>query len=117
MLTFKKLDVYRCSVRFLKLASRLAAKVPKGHGDLASQLRRASLSIPLNIAEGSGRKGRDAMRFYVIARGSALECAALLDGMVALEITGERELEEHNGLLDRIAAMLWKMGEGQKMRR
>ncbi|MBM4321616.1 MAG: four helix bundle protein, partial [Deltaproteobacteria bacterium] len=42
------------------------------------QLRRASISTPVNIAEGSGKtKEPDQQRYYAIARGSAMECAAL----------------------------------------
>jgi four helix bundle protein len=44
------------------------------------QLERASSSIVLNIGEGAGRfSGPDQARFFVIARGSATECAAVLD--------------------------------------
>ena len=48
------------------------------------QLDRASTSIPLNIAEGNGKyTAPDRCRFFDIARGSALECAACLDVLVA----------------------------------
>ena len=55
MFGFQKLDVYRCAVTFLGVASTLAERVPRGRSALADQLRRAALSVPLNIAEGSGR--------------------------------------------------------------
>jgi four helix bundle protein len=68
MLSFQKLDVYRRAIEFFALAHRVAAALPRGHAVLADQLRRAALSIPLNIAEGAGRgTAADAARHYVIA--------------------------------------------------
>jgi four helix bundle protein len=53
--------------------------VPQRHAALAAELRRASLSMPLNIAQGSGRTtGPDQRRFYAMARGSAMECVAIM---------------------------------------
>ena len=49
---------------------------------------------------------KDARRFYAIARGSALECAALLDAIETLHLQGERELSDARALLERIVAML-----------
>jgi hypothetical protein len=45
MFGFQKLDVYRCAVMFLGVASTLAERVPRGHSALADQLRRAALSV------------------------------------------------------------------------
>lgn len=84
MFGFQRLDVYRCAIEFLAVAVKLAEQAPRGYGSLADQLRRAALSVPLNIAEGSGKTTRDGARFYTIARGSALECAATLDVLEAL---------------------------------
>ena len=83
--------------------------MPRGYAELADQLRRAALSIPLNIAEGSGREGRDAARLYGIARGSALECAAVLDAMEALGLLPGAALTEERDLIERIVSMLTKM--------
>ena len=53
-------------------------------GEVKDQLDRASTSIPLNIAEGNGKYApKDRCRFFDIAHGSALECAAGLDILVA----------------------------------
>ena len=71
---FQRLDVYRCAIEFLAVAVKLAEQAPRGYGSLSDQLRRATLSVPLNIAEGSGKTARDGARFYTIARGAALEC-------------------------------------------
>jgi four helix bundle protein len=94
------------------LASRLAERVPRGYSALADQLRRAALSVPLNIAEGSGKgtiEDREARRFYAIARGSALECAAIIDALAALRSVPGEEISRANELLERMVAMLSKM--------
>ena len=109
MLGFQRLDVYRCAIEFLALSSSLVRRVPRGHGELADQLRRAALSVPLNIAEGSRKGDRDAERFYRIARGSALECAAVLDAMAALGFIEGPGLVEGRGLLERVVAMLTRL--------
>jgi four helix bundle protein len=84
MFGFQRLDAYQNAILFLAVISKLTPDLPRGHAELADQLRRAALSVPLNIAEGSGKFNRDAIRFYGIARGSALECAAILDVIEAL---------------------------------
>jgi four helix bundle protein len=113
MFGFQKLDVYRCAVEFLSSTSTLAQRIPRGHSDMADQLRRAALSVPLNIAEGSGKgtmKEREARRFYAIARGSALECAAIVDVLAAMEFVNGDEASRAHDLLERIVAMLTRMG-------
>lgn len=62
-------------------------KLPKGFAHLGDQLKRASLSIPLNIAEGSGKSApTERRRFYEIARASALECSAIVNCAQTLKI-------------------------------
>ena len=64
-------------------------------------------SILLNIAEGAGKfKRADKQRFYAIARGSAMECAALVDLFHLLKIVSEPVHVETKHLLTRIVAML-----------
>jgi four helix bundle protein len=110
LLDFERLDVYRCAIEFLALAVRITARVPRGHADLRDQLRRASTSIPLNIAEASGKTGAaDRARFHSIARGSALECAAILDVLQLLNATTVGDANQGKLLLSRIVAMLSKM--------
>ena len=76
--------------------------------EMASQLRRAALSISLNIAEGTGRFDRDQRKFLITARGSTLECAAVLDAMTAIGLADPR-IAESDALLVRIVSMLTKM--------
>ena len=76
MFGFQRLDVYACAIRFLGLATALVGRTPRGNSELVDQLRRAALSIPLNIAEATGKEGRDAGRYYRIARGSGSRSGA-----------------------------------------
>jgi len=87
----EKLDVYQESIRFVSWVNELLEKVPKSLA-VHNQLDRASTSIPLNIAEGNGKyTPADRCRFFDIARGSALECAACLDVLVAKKRMGQAD--------------------------
>ena len=110
LLDFERLDVYQCAIEFLAFSVRITAHMPRGQADLRDQLRRASTSIPLNIAEASGKTGAaDRARFHAIARGSALECAAILDVLRLLGVAAAEQVEQGKLLLSRIVAMLSKM--------
>jgi four helix bundle protein len=110
MLTFQNLDVYKCSIQFLARTVEFLDAFPRGFGGLADQLRRAALSVPLNVAEGAGRiSAADAARHYAIARGSAMECAAIVDALVVLQAVDDRQHTSAVDLLGRIVAMLTKM--------
>jgi four helix bundle protein len=107
---YEKLDVYQCSMEFLAAASQLNDALPKGVAHLGDQLRRASLSVPLNIAEGSGKCSLlERRRFFEIARGSALECSAIIDCAKALNLADPALLEAHRSLVLRIVQMLSKL--------
>lgn len=110
MLSFQRLEVYQRSIEFLALTMEVVAELPRGHADLADQLRRAAQSQPLNIAEGAGRTTRaDVAKHYTIARGSAMECAAILDVM-RLNGTLKGPLYQRGvDLLASIVAMLTKL--------
>jgi four helix bundle protein len=80
------LDVYQQSLQFIAWTVPLLDKLP-GTASVRNQLDRASTSIPLNIAEGNGRfTSADRCHFFDNARGSALECAACLDVMIAKQL-------------------------------
>ncbi len=111
MFNFHRLDVYKCAITFLSLAAPLAERAPRGFSALSDQLRRAALSIPLNIAEGSGRFDKDERRYFGMARGSALECAAIVDVFQALGAVAETELVQPRELLERIVSMLTKLSQ------
>jgi hypothetical protein len=71
-LTYGRLDVYRLAIDYVTLMAPLLETLPRGNAALADQLKRASLSIPLNIAEAAGKVSTaDRSRYYATARGSA----------------------------------------------
>jgi four helix bundle protein len=93
-----------------RTSSRLLATLPKGNAALADQFRRSALSMPLNIAEGAGRTTEaDGARHYAIARGSAMECAAIIDALHVLGLANGEEHGEAVELLGRMVAMLTKL--------
>ena len=109
-MSFRKLDVYACAVRFLPLAAQIAEALPARYAVLADQMRRASLSIPMNIAEGSGKTtAPDQRRFYAMARGSAMECGAIVDACVALKLIEQTQREEADQLLNSPVRTLSRM--------
>jgi four helix bundle protein len=103
-LDFERLDVYRVAMEFHALAA--SVRLPPGRGELRDQLDRAALSIVLNTAEGAGRTGAaDKARFYAMARGSAMECAALFDVLRTLGIVSPATRARARGLLVRLVQM------------
>ena len=106
MFDAERLDVYRVALEFQGVMHSLQG-VP---GWLRSQLNRASASIVLNIGEGLGRRTRrDRTQFFTIARGSATECAAIID---ILKGRGGLSLEAYRSartLLIRIVQMLTRL--------
>ena len=107
----EKLDVYRLSIDYVAWVFIQAKELDGIHRHARDQWLRASPSIPLNIAEGNGKSTEaDRRRYFEIARGSALECAAIQDVRMVgqgLDAQQHRERKDH---LDRIAAMLSKLG-------
>ena len=81
--------MYRVAVEFQLLAASIVAG--RRLGALRDQLDRASVSIVLNVAEGSGRFApADKAHFYLIARGSAMECLAALSLLYARSLVSPR---------------------------
>ncbi|HEX5026105.1 MAG TPA: four helix bundle protein [Agriterribacter sp.] len=109
----KKLQVYNISRELMKASYAVTLRLPDEEKfNLVQQIRRASLSVKLNIAEGASRKSEvERKRFWEISRGSVIEIDAAAEAIVDLEYLPEGELEELGRLLNSCFALLTKMTE------
>jgi four helix bundle protein len=108
LLDAEKLDCYRIALEFQAFAGQLVPK--RGYAELRDQLDRASISIVENIAEGCGRRfPADKARFYSMARGSATECAAILDLLGVRGLVDDRLRKRARSLLVRVVQMLTRL--------
>ena len=110
-LSHEKLHVYQKSTHFLAIAAQIIDFLPKGNATLNDQLRRSSLSIVLNITEATGKTSRSNRRYFAIARGSALECAAALDAYKILKLADFALIDEGKECIIDIVSMLSKLSQ------
>lgn len=109
MFDFQKLNVYYKSKAFSKEIANLLLSRHFDH-TTKDQLRRASFSIMLNIAEGSSRfSNRDRKNFLIIARGSAFECVAILEYLYEMKELGQEAFDYYVSNLDEISRMLFAL--------
>ena len=109
MFDFEKLTVYTKAKEFNKKVNSFlsSTKLDRTTND---QLRRASFSIMLNIAEGSGRYSKaDKRNFYVISRGSTFECVAIFDYLKDIKAINEVQFTSFYNDLDELSRMLFSM--------
>jgi four helix bundle protein len=102
----EKLRAYQEALRFTAWVEPLFEKLP---AKLAArdQLDRASTSIVLNIAEGNGKRSHpDRCRYFDIARGSAVECAACLDVLVIKRRLAQNEANEGKLILLAVVSLV-----------
>jgi four helix bundle protein len=94
MTNYKTLEVWKKSMQLVKDIYLLSKTFPKDElYGLTSQLRRAIVSVPSNIAEGSGRQYRkDTIQFLHIARGSLYEVETLLHIALIVGIIEESQI-------------------------
>jgi four helix bundle protein len=108
----EKLDVYRLAMEYVKWVLEESSGLGGVHRVARDQWLRASQSIPLNIAEGNGKTAAsDRRRYFEIARGSAMECAAIQDVLVAGRALSEDDSVQRKLALDRIGIMLSRLGK------
>ena len=106
MTHFQALEVSIETIRSLRSALRRIRTVD---ADLARQLRRALSSVSLNLSEGRQRTGRDRTHHWRIALGSLEEARTALRVAEAFGYLKLNSLRESLTLMDRTAAMVWKL--------
>jgi four helix bundle protein len=94
--SYRDLDVWKQSRQLVKSVYQLSRSFPKEEQfGLTNQLRRAAISVPSNIAEGSGRNhSKDSIQFFFIARGSLYEIETQLIISFDLEYISDGHLQE-----------------------
>ena len=109
MFDFQKLDVYKKSKAFHLECKNI---ILNNNLDryVNDQFGRASFSIVLNVAEGSGKfSKRDRRNYFVISRGSVFECVAILDILSEQGIIDEGESKKLILLADELSRILFAM--------
>lgn len=110
-LKHKSLDIYRVIRDLVTEVYKVSLRLPSEEKfNMVQQLRRAALSVKLNMAEGSTRKSIiERKRFYEISRGSVVEIDAAPETAVDLHYLNITELNDVGVLLNKCFAMLSKM--------
>lgn len=106
--SYKQLDVYKESKALVKMVYGLLKKFPREEQyALCDQLRRAVISVPSNLAEGTGRTSpKDQAHFLEMAFGSLMEVDCQLDIAQELGFMSEEDLNKASTQISRVAAML-----------
>ncbi|MFI5385283.1 MAG: four helix bundle protein [Fimbriimonadales bacterium] len=110
---YKRLRAWQVSMELVAESYRIATLLPDSERyGLFQQLRRAAVSVPLNIAEGWGRNSKaELARYSDIARGSLHEVDAALEVAILLKYMNRPEIENANSLFKRVGTMLLKLSK------
>lgn len=110
-LNHKNLQVYQTSREFIKECYAVTKLLPFDEKyNLTQQIRRAALSVKLNLAEGSSRRSEnERRRYYEISRGSVIEIDAALETIFDLEYLKMDELQPAGDIMIKIFKMLSNM--------
>ncbi|MBL0047706.1 MAG: four helix bundle protein [Bacteroidetes bacterium] len=109
MFDFQKLEVYKKAKLFHRACKKLILK-NKVDNYVKDQLGRASFSIVLNIAEGSGKFSKaDRRNYFVISRASLFECVSALDVLHDEEIVTIEDFENFLQMADELSRILYAM--------
>ena len=107
---FESLEVYKKSYELALSLYKFSKKLPDDEKyGIVSQIKRASLSVPLNIAEGYGKQssGNEYKRFLSMAKGSCSEMLVLLSFVKDLGYLEENHYQKYCERYDEIERMLY----------
>jgi four helix bundle protein len=105
-----RFQVLEVALQAVETLCPVVARIRQCDRDLGEQIRRALSSVALNIGEGSGNEGGTRLARYSTAAGSNAEVRAALRVAIAWGYVSGTEVEAGEQLLDRIAAMLYRLG-------
>jgi four helix bundle protein len=105
--TFQVLDV---SIQAIEILAPVVARIERRDRGLAEQLRSALSSVSLNVAEGNRSQGGHRIARFSTAAGSNAESRAALRVAVAWGYVEPQDIEAGEARLDRVAAMLHRLG-------
>ncbi|MFH1315761.1 MAG: four helix bundle protein [Candidatus Uhrbacteria bacterium] len=104
-----KTHLYQRSLQLVALTKTFIDKLPVGFGFLTDQIRRASSSVVLNFAEGCSRTSKkERLRYFMIARGSVFEIAAIFDVAKQFKIIDQKLYLQGQDLCDHVSALLFR---------
>lgn len=108
MSKYQTLDVWKASMALVKEIYLLTKKYPKEElNGLTSQTRRSAISVPANIAEGTGRQyKKDTIQFLHISRGSLYELETHLNVAMMIQIITEDEFKQISVLVEKSMKLL-----------
>ena len=111
MRSHRSLDTWKVAMELARECHRLTDGFPSAERfGMTSQLRRAAVSIPANIAEGCGRASRGEVRqFLSVARGSLKELETVLELAIELGFGVSEQIAIALALADRLSRLLWKL--------
>ena len=102
-------DALNVALEAIALLKPIIERVELKDADLASQMKRAATSIPLNLAEGGKRRGKDREHMFRTASGSNAELRTALAVAVSWGYVARSAAADVETLLDRLGAMLWRL--------
>ena len=107
-LNHKNLDVWKISMKLIKLLYNLTEKYPKSEQyGIISQIRRAAISTSLNIAEGASRRTQnDRKRFYEISRSSLVEIDTQMEISLMLNFINNSDISSVDETMNHLFAKM-----------